>query len=321
MHAFAYARADDLGAAARFLAATPGARVLAGGTDLLPELKRRLGPAAAPSVLLDVKRAGLAEPRLRAVERLADGGLSIGALVTLAELEAHPLLQGGPFAALAEACASAATPALRAQATIGGNLLQAPRCWYYRAGLPCAAAGAPGCPARDGDARFHALFPGEECIDVHPSDAAAALALLRARLEIRTAGGAAREVALRDFLGPPTQAHPRFHALEPGEVVAAVLLPARRAGFRSAYEKGMSRETWSFALAGVALGAVRGADGAWSDVELALGGVAAAPVLVPDLDLALAGASPHPASAYKVELLRGLAARARERLGIPDSAK
>src|SRR5438132_797411 len=106
MPPFAYARARDLAEAARFLAATPGARILAGGTDLLTELKRRLGPGPGPSVLLDVKRAARADARLGAVERAADGSLRIGALVTLAELEAHPHLHAGPFAALAEACAS-----------------------------------------------------------------------------------------------------------------------------------------------------------------------------------------------------------------------
>ena len=308
MHAFSYARASTVEEAA--VASGRGARLLAGGTDLLTVLKRRL---EAPRELVDVKR--MAEAGLRAVERTADGGLRIGALVTLAEVEAHPLVTTEALRALAEACGSAATPALRNQATIGGNLLQAPRCWYYRGGVRCVAAGGVGCPARDGDARFHALFPGAECIDVHPSDPVTALALLRARVEVRDAGTAVREVPVAGLLHAPTRENPRLHALAPGEVVTAVLVPAAPAGYRSVYEKGSSREAWTFALAGVAAGGVpAGPDEKPQGLRFAIGGVAAAPIVTPDVELALAGATPHPTNGYKMDLVRGLAARALERL-------
>jgi xanthine dehydrogenase YagS FAD-binding subunit len=293
---FSYARASVLAEAQT--AAVSGARILAGGTDLLTEMKRHL---VSPAALVDVKRA--TDPGLRAIERTGEGGLRVGALVTLADLEADPRVARGPFAALAEACASAATPAIRNQATIGGNLLQAPRCWYYRAGVACVASGGPGCPARDGDARFHAIFPGAECIDAHPSDPATALALLRAQVEVCAPGGGAREIPIAALLHAPTRANPRFHALAAGEAIAAIVLPAPPAGYRSVYEKGMSREAWSFALASVA----------YDGQRFALGGVAAAPVVTPDLELALAGAMPLPSNAYKLALVRGLAARAIER--------
>jgi xanthine dehydrogenase YagS FAD-binding subunit len=306
-------------------------------------MKRRL---SRPPLLIDVKRLAAGDgARLRAIARDDGGAVRIGGLVTLAEVDASSEVRGGPYAALAEACASAASPQIRNLATIGGNLCQSPRCWYWRDGFPCLLHGGDRCHAAAGDARFHAIFAppedgdgAERCIEVQPSDPATALLALGAEVEIaRSTGGSGapsvRTVPLLEHLRAPTRASPRLHALAPGEAVTAVRLPAAPARRVSVHEKGMSREVWTFALASVAVAATLAADGTLVDVRVALGGVAATPRRAEAVERALEGqdpraeavraraaqkaaqgSTPHAANAYKVPLLRGLVARALERL-------
>jgi xanthine dehydrogenase YagS FAD-binding subunit len=252
--------------------------LLAGGTDLVPLLRDGLVEA---ETLVDV----------RAVVPRGVDGTKIGAGTTLAELEVDPEIP----AALREACALAASPQLRSMGTIGGNLLQATRCWYWRLDFPCFLHGGSRCHAREGAHREHAIFGNQRCASAHPSDPAAALLALGAR--IRTSQ---RELALDELYRLPTEGDRDITALEPGELILELDVPRPEA---SAYMKAMDRARWAFPLVGVA--AARFDDG----VRLALAGAAPIPWRI-DAEADLDQATPLPGTAYKVELARPLIRRA-----------
>ena len=252
--------------------------LLAGGTDLVPLLREGLVEA---ETLVDI----------RAVVPRGIEGTKIGAGTTLAELEVDPEIP----AALREACAMAASPQLRSMGTIGGNLLQATRCWYWRLDFPCFLHGGSRCHAREGAHREHAIFGNERCASAHPSDPAAALLALGAR--IRTTR---REFPLDELYRLPTEDDRDVTALEPGELILDLDVPRPEA---STYVKAMDRAKWAFPLVGVA--AARFADG----VRLALAGVAPIPWRL-DSEADLDKAKPLPGTAYKVELARPLIRRA-----------
>jgi xanthine dehydrogenase YagS FAD-binding subunit len=198
MKPFAYASAGSPEEALRLLAAdghpAGAARALAGGTDLLTLMK---ADVVAPARLVDVKRAGL--PRGIVVR---DGDVVIGALTTLAEIETSPVLAGG-HAALVEAAGLAATPQLRNMATVAGNLLQRPRCWYFRhRHLACWLKGGDDCPAREGENQLHAILGGGPCYAVHPSDLAPALLALDAEVRLRGPDGE-RTLPVSGLFAPP----------------------------------------------------------------------------------------------------------------------
>ena len=257
-----------------------GSRALAGGTELVPLLRSKLVEA---DTLVDV----------RAVVPRGVQGTTIGAGTTLAELEVDPEIP----AVLRESCSLAASPQLRSMGTIGGNLLQATRCWYWRLRYPCYLHGGDVCHARQGAHREHAIFGNERCASAHPSDPAAALLALGAT--VRTDR---RSFAIADLYRLPTDDDRDVTALEPGELILELEVPQPKA---STYVKAMGRNRFSFALVGVA--AVRN-DG---ETRLALAGVAPVPWLLhgPDeLDRAI----PLPGTAYKVDLARPLVRRALE---------
>jgi xanthine dehydrogenase YagS FAD-binding subunit len=218
-------------------------------------------------------------------------GARIGAGTTLGELEVDPEIPE----ALREACRLSASPQLRAMGTIGGNLLQATRCWYWRLKFPCYLHGGDRCHARDGQHREHAVFGNDRCASAHPSDPAAALLALDAR--IRTDR---RELGLAELYRLPTDDDRSLTALEPGELILELDVPAVES---SVYLKAMDRRRWSFALVGVA--AARAGGG----TRVALAGVAPVPWLLDSPD-ALDGATPLPGTAYKVEIARALVRRA-----------
>jgi xanthine dehydrogenase YagS FAD-binding subunit len=255
-----------------------GSVALAGGTELVPLLRDRIVEA---NVLVDV----------RAVVPRGIEGTRIGAGTTLGELEVDPQIPH----ALREACRLAASPQLRAMGTIGGNLLQATRCWYWRLDYPCFLHGGDRCHAREGEHREHAIFANERCASAHPSDPAAALLALGAT--VRTDR---RELPLADLYRLPTDQDRQMTTLEPGELILEVDVPSPEA---STYLKAMDRQRFSFALVGVA--AARFADGP----RLALSGVAPIPWLVKGED-ALDTATPLPQNAYKLEIARALIRRA-----------
>lgn len=255
-----------------------GAVPLAGGTDLVPLLRDRI---VAADTLVD----------LRAALPRGVRGSTIGAGTTLAELERDPEIP----AALREACRLAASPQLRAMGTIGGNLLQATRCWYWRLRFPCYLHGGDRCHAKAGQHREHAFFGNERCASAHPSDPAAALLALGAR--VRTDR---RELDLADLYRLPTDDDRSVTALAPGELVVELDVPPVDA---SVYLKAMDRQRWAFALVGVA--AARTGDA----TRIALAGAAPVPWLLASPD-ALDGATPLPGTAYKVEIARALVRRA-----------
>lgn len=309
---FTYVKPDSLGEAVRELS-TPGARVHAGGTDLLGCLRDRV--LAANRL---VSLSGLTE--LHGVGELPSGGLRIGALTTLAELAAHPVVQQR-YHALAAAAGAAASPQLRNQGTIGGNLCQRPRCWYYRGDFPCARKGGDTCYAKEGENQLHAILGGDVCVMVHPSDTAPALMALEASVRLVGPGGS-RTVALDAFFVPPAKDHTRETVVEANELLTEVLLPPPRAGTSSTYRKLRARGAWDFALAGAAV-VVTLKGKRIEQARVVLSGVAPVPWRAPAVERELVGheltdarieraaqragdgAAPLSDNAYKVALARG----------------
>lgn len=310
---FTYIRPGSLDEAVR-LAAAPGARIHAGGTDLLGCL--RDGVIEADTI---VSLQDLAD--LRGIAATADGGVRIGALTTLAEIAGNPLLRDA-YRTLAEGAAAAASPQLRNQGTLGGNLCQRPRCWYFRGDFHCARKGGETCFAAAGENQYHCIFGGETCFIVHPSDTAPALLALEARARIAGPAGS-RVVPLGSFFVLPATDFTRETVLDPGEIVTEVLLPPQRPAARSAYRKVRARGVWDFALAGAAIVVVI-KDGKVSEARIVLAGVAPVPWRSPAAEKALighrldvaaarrsaeaavAGAEPLSENGYKVALVRGL---------------
>src|SRR3954468_18745020 len=251
-----------------------GGRLLAGGTEVVPLLRDGILEA---DTLVDVR--GI-------VPRGIDG-TTIGAGTTLAELEVDPEIP----AALRDACAQAASPQLRSMGTIGGNLLQATRCWYWRLRFPCRLHGGDRCHAKEGEHREHAIFANDFCASAHPSDPAAALLALGAT--IRTDR---RTLPIAELYRLPTDDDRSTTTLATDELILELEVPKPAA---SVYLKAMDRRRWAFALVGVA--AARFGD----DVRLGLAGVAPIPWPSPD------GPTPLPGTAYKATILDALVRRAR----------
>ena len=287
----AYVRPASLDEALELLAAD-GAVPFGGGTDLAGQVDRGI---RAPATLVDLRDTGLATVEPDAA------GVRIGAAVTLAELAASPLLEA--YAAVVAAASLAASPLLRNVGTVGGNLCQHTRCWYYRgAEWHCWLGGGDTCYAQIGDHRKHGLEPGD-CISAHPSDLAPALAACGARVEIRSSGGA-RELALLDLYRRPTAQNRSLLTLEPGELVVAVRLPAPPDA--SAYRRLGERAAFSFPLLSVA--AARRGD----EVALVAAGVANIPRALDPSDPP-AGLPGNPQSAWKRRALATLVERAVDR--------
>jgi len=316
---FAYSRASSSEDADQKLAVT-GAAPLGGGTDLVVCIREHL---ARPETLVDLTRV----PDGRGVTERSDGGLRIGGSERLASLARQPVVRDR-FSALAQACESVGTPALRTMGTIAGNLCQRPRCWYLRSGFACHKNGGDSCPAASGENQYHAIFGGGPCYIVHPSDPAVALTALEAEVEIRGPSGV-RRVAIADFYVLPSERLDHETVLGAGEYVSAVEIPARSAGGVQWFEKVMHRAAWDFAL--VSLAAVRRRDG---EVRLVLGGVAPKPWRVAESveeDVAVGGLSeddiatlaeralydarPLAKNGYKVEMAGAVLRRGMARVG------
>ncbi len=256
--------------------AGPGAVLLAGGTEVVPQLEDGLLEAETLVDLSGVLPREVSSTR-------------IGAGATLAELEESEEIP----AALREACRLAASPQLRNMATLGGNLLQSTRCWYWRLQYPCRLHGGDRCHAREGEHREHAIFANDFCASAHPSDLAAALLALEATVRTNR-----RELPLAELYRLPGAADTRLVTLEEGEVLLELELPPCDA---SVYLKAMDRKRFGFPLVGVA--AVRRGE----TTRLALAGVAPTPWL---LEGPLDAATPLPGNAYKLEIARALVSRA-----------
>ncbi len=306
---FTYERADDLS-----VLSEPGTKALAGGTDLLPLHKLGL---ARPDRVVDLKGSELPG----SIEEL-DGRWRIGALATLAEVEDHDALRAS-LPLLGQAVDQAATRQLRNRATVGGNLLQEPRCRYYRSeDVTCWYGGGDSCPAAEGRNEHHAIFRTSPCVAVQPSDLASALVCAGAEVEL-TSG---QTLAVADLLAPPTDERRSLHRLPAGAAIATVTVPWAD-GRRSGYRKAMDRAAWQFALAGVAASVAVGADGTVTDASIVASGVASVPWRLVAAEGALVGrrldddgiaaaataasdgAEPLTENGYKVRLLRGLVER------------
>jgi xanthine dehydrogenase YagS FAD-binding subunit len=259
---------------------TSNSLLLAGGTELVPLIRSGL---VHGDQLVDIRGV---------VPRGIDG-TRIGAGATLAELECDPQVPD----ALREACRLAASPQLRNMGSIGGNLLQATRCWYWRLNKPCRLHGGDECFAHDGEHREHAIFANDFCASAHPSDVAAALLALGARLRTNR-----RELPVAELYRVPTEDDRRTTTLEQGELILELDVPQPE---RSVYLKAMERKRWAFPIVGVAAARVEGT------TRIALAGVAPVPWL---LEGGLDGATPLPRNAYKVEVAQALVARAEAAL-------
>jgi len=266
-----------------------GAAPMGGGTDLAGQVDRGI---RSPTTLVDLRDVGLG-----AIEA-EDGSVRIGAGATLAEVATSPLVE--PYAAVRSAASSAASPLLRNVGTVGGNLCQHTRCWYYRgAEWHCWLGGGDTCYAQIGDHRKHGLQPGD-CISAHPSDLAPALAASGATVELRSRD-VARDLPLLDLYRRPTEENRSLVGLEPGELVVAVRLPPPPDA--SAYERLGERAAFSFPLVAVAA-ARRG-----TEVRVVGGGVANIPLELDPSD-PLAELPGNPQSAWKQRALATLVERA-----------
>ena len=318
MPPFQYTEAQSVDEAVALLS-QPGTAAMGGGTDLLPQVRDGVVPAS--------QLVGLAAiPGMAAIAETADG-LTIGAAATIADIAAHPVVRRR-YAALAEAAGGLATPQIRNEATIGGNLSQRPRCWYYRSPLiPCLKKGGDRCYALAGNTRLLCVTGGDRCYIVHPSDTAVALSALDARLETAGPNGG-RELAMGQFFAGPGRDMLRENVLESGELITRILLP-NDAPERSVYLKVRERESGDFAL--VSVSAALSLDGDGSTIRqarIALGGVAPVPYRATEVedyltgrpvadvnpaeagDLALPNATPLPQNGYKLPMARNIVKRA-----------
>jgi xanthine dehydrogenase YagS FAD-binding subunit len=292
---------------------------LAGGHDSLDWFKDRV---KTPRVVVDLE--GI--PELRGV-REAEGGLEIGATTTLTEVATHPLVRER-FGLLADAAGRVASPQIRNVGTLGGNVCQDTRCWYYRYGVKCYRAGGNTCYAAAPDAmnREHAIFGGSRCVAVTPSDTAPALVALDAEMVVRSARGE-RVVRAGDFFMEPSIDIERMTVLEPGDLLVAIRIPATWAGADFHFEKVADRNSWDFALASVAAtfrmegrtvvdarivcGAVQCVPRRLRAVERSLVGEARTEAVATAAgELAVRGAEPLRYNHFKIPLVQNLVTRA-----------
>ncbi len=286
MKAFTYERPVSAQAAAG--AVRPGARFIAGGTNLLDLMKLEV---ETPSHLIDITRLGLDK-----TEATSEGGLRIGATVRNADLAADPRIRKG-YAVLSRALLSGASGQLRNKATTGGNLLQRTRCYYfYDSSKPCnKRTPGSGCSALQGFNRIHAVLgTSEQCIATHPSDMAVAMRVLDAKVETLLPDGAKRVIPIADFHRLPGATPHIENSLQPGELITAVTLPAPLPG-RHVYRKVRDRASYAFALVSVAA-ILDESNGRIRSARLAFGGLAHKPWRVPGAEEGLAGASANAAA-------------------------
>ncbi len=292
---------------------------IAGGQDSLDWFKDR---AKRPKAIIDLTRVA----SLKDIRETADG-VEIGALTTLTEVEQHPLINA-QYQLLASAAAKVASPQIRNVGTIGGNVCQDTRCWYYRGGIDCYRAGGSTCYADTPEAmnREHCLFGADRCVAVTPSDTGPALVALDASMVIRSSDGE-RVVAAEDFFIGPDVDIERMTVLQPGDILTAIRIPNTWAGASFYFEKVADRKTWDFPLVNIAA-ALRVSDGVIQDIRIVAGGVECIPrrmTVVEDIvrgspqdekTAALAGgsasrgATPLNFNHFKVPLLENLVKRA-----------
>ena len=294
--------------------------VLAGGLESFDWMKDRI---KRPKVVVDLSQI----KELTGV-RDWNGGLEIGAMTTLTNVVRHPDVIA-KFKILSQAAEAAASPQIRNQGTIGGNVSQDARCWYYRSGLPCYRAGGNTCfsDTPEGQNREHAIFDANRCVAVSQSDMAPTMIALDAKMVIRSAKGERVVPAEEFFVGPKIDIR-RLTQLQPEDLLVAIRIPKEWAGARFYFEKVTDRATWDFALVNVAAAVKTDASGTVANSRIAVGGVAATPrrcgvaeqtIKGQKVDQSLAelagksetrGAHPLNYNAYKIPLMANLVMRA-----------
>ncbi len=281
MKAFEYVKPATVAEAVRELGRSwEEAKILSGGTDLLGELKEGL---ISPQKIVNLK--GIAN--LGYVRFSEKEGLKLGALTTLAEIESHPVIRQR-YTALAEAAGSVATPQIRNIGTIGGNLCQRPRCWYYRdEHTRCLKKGGPICFAYNGENKYHAILGAGPCYIVHPSDCAPALIAFRATVSIVSPRGQ-RSVPLEEFFVLPARRLDHETILEPNEILTEIQVPTPPPNTRSTYLKFRERDSFDFAIVGAAVVARMRGD-ICEDIRIVLSGVAPIPWRSPEAEAVLKG--------------------------------
>jgi xanthine dehydrogenase YagS FAD-binding subunit len=312
MKNFAYVKAGSVAAAVKALG-VKGTVLHAGGTDLLGCLRNETMSAERVVSISGIKE-------LRGIAAKPDGGFRIGALTTIAEIGSHSALSE-KCPVLAQAALEIASPQLRNQGTIGGNLCQRPRCWYFRGDFPCARKGGDLCYAIEGENQYHAVFGGGACFFVHPSDAAVALMALQAQLVIAGPAGT-RTVRIEDFFVGPAKNVLKENVLAANEILTEIHLPAVAGKGIGSYRKIRARRAWDFALTSVGL-VLQMEKQTVSRARIVLGGVGPYPwrveaaeklLLGKKIDAALAaaagkaaaeGAEPLGGNGYKIKMLQG----------------
>jgi xanthine dehydrogenase YagS FAD-binding subunit len=295
------------------------ALVLAGGLDSMDWLKDRIHK---PKAVVDL--SGITE--LKGI-RATNDGIEIGAMTTLTEVVRHPVIRE-KYGLLTQAAELVASPQIRNQGTLGGNVSQDTRCWYYRAGWPCYRAGGNICYADTpvGRNREHAILQAERCVAVNPSDTAPALIALDAKFVVATPKGE-RVVDAEDYFVSPELDITRMNILRPGYLLTSIRIPATWAGAQFYFEKVRDRNVWDFPLMNVA-SAAKLSGGTIQDIRIVVNAVAARPLRLKNVEdsvrgkdrtaatgeaagkLAVQGAVPLQFNAYKIPLMRNLVKRA-----------
>lgn len=342
MKAFEWVNPTSVGDAVKQLRVSPSGsspadadeapRPLAGGQDLLTTMKEYI---TRPVRVVNLKN-------IKGLDRIdgdAARGLKIGALVTLAQIEESAVVRRS-FPALAEAAAAVATPQIRNLGTVGGNLCQRPRCWYYRLeDVICIKKGGDRCYAAAGENKYNAIFGGGPSYIVHPSDLAPPLVALGASVRVVGPAGE-RTIGLDKFFTLPSQGNVRReNALRDDEIITEIQVPASPLAARSTYLKFKERSSLDFAMSAVAAALELGADGTVKRARIVLGGVAPIPWRVPDAEeslvgkkideatladvatRALRGAVPLDKNAYKVPLTKTLVRRALAKIGATPAVR
>jgi xanthine dehydrogenase YagS FAD-binding subunit len=293
--------------------------IMAGGMDSLDWLKDRI---KKPKILVDL--SGVSE--LTGIRETSDG-LEIGAMTTLTEVGKHPAVKS-KYGVLADAVELVASPQIRNQGTLGGNVSQDTRCWYYRDGWPCYRAGGNICYADTpvGRNREHAIFGASRCVAVHPSDSVPALIVLDAKFVIQTPKGEKVVDAEDYFVGPDIDIT-RLNIIKPGELLTSIRIPSTGAGAKFYFEKVRDRNVWDFPLMNVA-SAIKMSGGNIDNIRIAVNAVSPKPMRLKAVEsavrgkpanadtgemagkLAVQGAVPLQFNAYKIPLMRNLVKRA-----------
>ncbi len=325
---FSYVRPGSLKEAVQHLA-EQDAHVHAGGTDLITCLRERLFEVRKVVSLKELSD-------LHGVREISGGGLHIGALTTITEVAEDPVIRGR-YGGLSQGASEVASPQLRNQGTIGGNLCQKPRCWYYRGDFHCLRKGGGTCFAVQGENQFHCIFGSDDiCCIVHPSDTAPPLVALNAQLRLVGPDGE-RTLPVENLHVLPAEDVRRETWLKAGEIIVAVHIPPPPRNLHTSYRKVRARRAWDFALAGVALALQFDGD-LVVDGRVVLSGAAPVPwrsrsveniirgkalnreTIAAAAEAVVQGAQPLAKNAYKIPLFSGVIEEELERISRPEAA-